>query len=137
MINFFVEDIPFKLTEKQKHKNWLKAVAQAEGFAMGDLNYIFCSDEYLLNVNRQYLDHDYYTDIITFDNSEEENRIDGDIFVSIDRIKDNAKTLNQPYEYEQKRVLVHGLLHLLGYPDKSEEEASVMRSKEELYIKLF
>ncbi|KAA9352797.1 rRNA maturation RNase YbeY [Larkinella humicola] len=131
MIRFFTEDIPFTLSRKIPTRQWLTALALKEGFSVGELNYIFCSDEYLLQVNREYLEHDYYTDIITFDNSEEENRLEGDIFVSIDRVRDNARQLNIPEEQELRRVLAHGLLHLCGYGDKTDEEVKRMREKEE------
>jgi probable rRNA maturation factor len=129
-IHFFEEDIKYKLKEKNKFKGWIKGIALGEGYKIGELNYIFCSDEYLYNINVEYLDHDTYTDIITFDNSEEEDLVEGDIFVSIERIQDNASTNNLPFETELKRVISHGLLHLLGYKDKTPEEKSIMRSKE-------
>ncbi|GAB3246153.1 rRNA maturation RNase YbeY [Larkinella harenae] len=131
MIRFFTEDTPFNLPHKLPTRQWLTALAKREGFGIGELNYIFCSDEYLLQVNREYLAHDYYTDIITFDNSEEENRLEGDIFVSIDRVRDNARQLNIPEEQELRRVLAHGLLHLSGYGDKTDDEVRLMRQKEE------
>ncbi|WP_128547394.1 rRNA maturation RNase YbeY [Larkinella soli] len=135
MLRFFTEDIAFKLPQKQKTRKWLNELAAREGFTIGQLNYIFCSDEYLLNVNREYLDHDYYTDIITFDNSDEEDRLEGDIFISIDRVRDNARQLSISEEQELRRVLAHGLLHLCGYGDKSEEEARQMRAGEEESLK--
>ena len=131
MIRFFTEDTKFNLSQKIPTRQWLTSVATNEGFSVGELNYIFCSDDYLLQVNREYLEHDYYTDIITFDNSEEENRLEGDIFVSIDRVRDNARQLNVPEEQELRRVLAHGLLHLCGYGDKTDEEVNQMRQKEE------
>jgi len=137
MINFHVEDIDFKLQQKLKLKNWLKSVLEAEGFVLGDINYVFCSDEYLLKINVEYLDHDYLTDIITFDNSEDEELIEGDIFISIDRVVDNAKTFQVSTEHELRRVLVHGVLHLCGYLDKTDEEEKLMREKENHYLQLF
>ncbi|RFS14090.1 rRNA maturation RNase YbeY [Emticicia sp. C21] len=137
MINFHLEDIDIKIQQKVKLKSWLKSVIESEGFKLGDINYVFCSDDYLLKVNIEYLDHDYLTDIITFDNSEEEELIEGDIFISIDRVKDNAKTFEVSFEYELKRVLVHGVLHLCGYLDKTDEEEKLMRSKENNYLQLF
>jgi len=136
-INFFTEDIKFDLTQKQKRKNWLKQIAQSENFKIGELNYIFCSDEYLYQINVDYLNHHTYTDIITFDNSEEEQLIEGDIFVSIDRVKENAQKLNQEESSELSRVISHGLLHLMGYKDKTKTDAEVMRSKEAFAIELF
>ncbi|WP_337040956.1 rRNA maturation RNase YbeY [Emticicia sp. 17c] len=137
MINFHNEDVAFKLQQKQKIKNWLKQVIEQEGYVLSELNYIFCSDDYLLQVNIEYLDHDYLTDIITFDNSEEDKLIEGDIFISIDRVKDNAKQFEVSTDYELKRVLVHGVLHLCGYLDKTEQEEQLMRSKENFYLQLF
>lgn len=136
-INFFVEEIPFKLSQKSKRKKWLKSIATSENYAIGALNFIFCSDEYLYNINVKYLNHDTYTDIITFDNSEEEHIIEGDIFISVDRIKENAKILENKEEEELNRVISHGLFHLLGYKDKSKEESELMRSREETAIDLF
>ncbi|GAB3897831.1 rRNA maturation RNase YbeY [Spirosoma agri] len=135
MIRFFNEDVPYKLPQKQATRQWLKQQAEREGYAVGDLNYIFCSDEYVLQVNRDYLEHDYYTDIITFDQSEEEGKIEGDIFVSVDRVADNAAQLGVPAEQEMRRVLAHGLLHLCGYGDKTDEEEALMRTKEEEWLR--
>ncbi|MEA5140774.1 rRNA maturation RNase YbeY [Arcicella rigui] len=137
MIVFFNEDIDFKFQHKNLLKKWLKKVAETEGFKMKNLNYIFCSDEYLHKINVEYLEHDTYTDIITFDNSEEESDIEGDIFVSIERIKDNSQELKTAFEDEFKRVLVHGLLHLCGYDDHSDEDELMMRNKEDFYIQQF
>jgi len=131
MLRFFTEDITFSLPQKTQTRAWLKDLATREGFKIGELNYIFCSDEYLLQVNREHLDHDYYTDIITFDNSEEETKLEGDIFISVDRVRDNAQALGVPHEQELRRVLAHGLLHLSGYGDKTDAEAAQMRQKEE------
>jgi rRNA maturation RNase YbeY len=137
MINFFNEDINFKLKDKTLFKAWLKKVAEKEGFRINDLNYIFCSDQYLLQINLEYLDHDTYTDIITFDNSEDESILEGDIFVSIERIIDNSKTLNTSFDDEIKRVIIHGLLHLCGYDDKSIHDKAEMRLLESKYILIF
>jgi len=136
-VNFFVEDIKFNLKEKIKFKNWIRGIAKQEGQKVGELNYIFCSDEYLYNINVEYLDHDTYTDIITFDNSDEEGLIEGDIFISIERVKDNAEKSNTHFDTELKRVLSHGILHLLGYKDKSEADQSIMRGKEDKAINSF
>ena len=136
-INFFEEEVSFSLKEKRKRKTWLKKIAEAENHKILELNYIFCSDEYLLNINVEYLDHDTYTDIITFDNSEKEEVLEGDIFISIERVRENSQTLEINEEKELSRVISHGLFHLLGYKDKSEEEAILMRNKEEFAINLF
>ena len=116
---------------------WLFSLIEKHNYELETLNYIFCSDEYLLNVNKEYLDHDYYTDIITFDNSEEEELIESDIFVSLERVADNANTEKTSFDNELLRVLAHGVLHLFGYKDKSEEDAKIMRSKEEESIELY
>ena len=136
-INFFEEETTFRLDKRQKRKKWLKSIADSEEFKILDLNYIFCSDEYLYNINVEYLNHDTYTDIITFDNSEEENKIEGDIFISIDRVEENSKKLQVPIEDELSRVISHGLFHLMGYKDKKKEEVEKMRTKEEFAINLF
>ena len=117
MLKFFSEEIDFKLTLPQKTSKWIKTISESEGYDLISLNYIFCSDEYLLEINKQYLDHDYYTDIITFDNSEDEGKIEGDIYISVDRVKENADTFGTDFETEMRRVLIHGLLHLMGYTD--------------------
>ena len=136
-IHFFSEEIRFTLKEKLNRKRWLTKIATNAGFKIKELNYVFCSDEYLYQMNRDYLKHDTYTDIITFDNSEKKDDIEGDIFVSIDRVRENAKTHTQEVETEMNRVLAHGLLHLMGYKDKTQEEAALMRLKEEESIKLY
>ena len=136
-IHFFSEEIKFTLREKLNRKRWLKKIATNAGFTIKELNYVFCSDEYLYQMNRDYLKHDSYTDIITFDNSEKKGDIEGDIFVSIDRVRENAKTHAQEVETEMNRVLAHGLLHLMGYKDKTLEEVALMRLKEEESIKLY
>lgn len=131
-IKFNEEDASISFVKKKEHiKVWINDVVVAHNAKIIEINYIFCSDEYLLNVNKEYLQHDYYTDIITFDNSEYEGEIESDIFVSIDRIRDNAETLNEPFEREFHRVLIHGVLHLLGFKDKSEEDEKTMRAKED------
>jgi probable rRNA maturation factor len=135
-INFFEEDISFKLKDKIKVKQWIKTTIEAEGYALKELNYIFCSDQYLLQINQQYLDHDTYTDIVTFDNSEEDKIIAGDIFISIDRIRENAFKFNSGEVNELHRVIIHGALHLLGYQDKKAESKKTMTGKEDQYLSL-
>jgi probable rRNA maturation factor len=137
MLNFFNEDIDFKFQGKNIFKSWLKKVSEKEGFKINNLNYIFCSDEYLHKINLEYLDHDTFTDIITFDNSESESIIEGDIFISIERVRENSETLNTVFDEELKRVIVHGLLHLCGYDDHSVEEKAEMRRLESEYIEIF
>ena len=133
-IHFFTEDITYLLKDKRLVKKWLQAVIVSESFVLEELNFIFCSDDYLLNMNQQYLDHDTYTDVITFDNSTESKVIVGDIFISIDRVKENAANLNIPAIEELQRVMVHGTLHLLGYKDKSKAAKTQMTTKEDFYL---
>ena len=136
MIQFCSEDITFSLKEKLKHKAWLNEVAKQEGKKILELSYVFCSDEYLLQINQEYLNHDTLTDIVTFDNSEDPKKIEGDIFISIDRVKENGEKLGTS-NTELERVMVHGLLHLLGYKDKKKEDKAVMTEKEDFYIKQY
>jgi len=136
-INFFSEEIAFNLPQKLKRKAWLKEIAKTENFNIGELNYIFCSDEYLHKINVDYLNHDTYTDIITFDNSEGGKTIEGDIFISIDRVKENAVKHEQDETAELSRVISHGLFHLMGYKDKTKEQSEVMRNQENLGIQLY
>ena len=132
MIQYFFEDIePIEISPNTT--NWLENLITSEQKKIGDINYIFCDDEYLLQVNRDYLQHDYYTDIITFDYVKGKT-ISGDIFVSLPRISDNASTLTKSFEDELHRVLAHGILHLCGYKDKTEAEEKEMRSKEDFYL---
>jgi probable rRNA maturation factor len=133
-INFFEEDIAYTLKNKIKLKQWIKAAVIEEGFRLDELTYVFCSDEYLLKMNQQYLDHDTYTDIITFDHSEEEELITGDIFISIPRIKENAQKFSVSEADELHRVIIHGALHLLGYTDKTTTAKKKMSLKEDHYL---
>lgn len=133
-IHFFSEDLEFTLKQKTNVRNWIKSTIIAEGYALDELNFIFCSDAYLLTINQQYLDHDTYTDIITFDNSEEEDRITGDIFISVERVRENANHFGVAFEDELHRVIIHGTLHLLGYPDKTKVEKTRMTQKEDEYL---
>lgn len=131
MIQFFYENLQESVNTD--YTKWLEEIILSEEKKLGEINYIFCDDEYLLKINQDYLQHDYYTDIITFD-SVKGKTISGEIFVSLQRISDNASTLSKNYEEELRRVLAHGILHLCGYKDKSEEEEQEMRSKEDFYI---
>ncbi|KMQ66611.1 rRNA maturation factor [Chryseobacterium angstadtii] len=134
MIQFFYENLQESVnTDYQK---WLEDIILSEEKKLGEINYIFCDDEYLLKINQDYLQHDYYTDIITFDYVKGKT-ISGEIFVSLQRISDNASTLSKDYEEELKRVLAHGILHLSGYKDKTEEEEKEMRRMEDLYLAKF
>lgn len=135
MIQFFFENID-EIPISTATISWLEAVIKTENKKLGEINYILCDDEYLLKVNQDFLDHDYYTDIITFDYVKGKT-ISGDIFVSLPRISDNAKTLVRDFNSEFHRVLAHGILHLMGYKDKTEEEITVMRQKEDFYLNVF
>lgn len=134
MINFHSEKEGFKLKEILKKKRWLKELAQNEGFKILELTYIIMDDESLLKINIEYLQHDTYTDIITFDNSEKKGKIEGDIFISVDRVMENASKFKVDFETELRRVLAHGLLHLCGYKDKKDDEVKIMRAKEDFYL---
>lgn len=133
-ILFHSEEIPFVLKQKAEIRKWIRATITNENQLCGDISFIFCSDEYLLDMNIQYLQHDTLTDIITFDNSEEEGLIEGDIFISIDRIRDNASQFNTSERDELHRVIIHGILHLLGYKDKGEQHQAKMTEKENQYL---
>ncbi len=135
MIQFFAEDVEYDLPNPTKAKRWLKFVIETEGFTLNQLNYIFCSDEYLLNMNREHLQHDYYTDIITFDTSDNEKQVEGEIYISTDRVKENAENLSIEFDEELRRVIVHGVLHLVGYIDDTEASKGKMRQKEDFYLK--
>ncbi len=132
---FHFEDLHFSLLQKRKITQWLNDCCVKEKKKLGDLNYIFCSDKYLLKVNKKYLDHNYLTDVITFDNTSPDG-VSGDIFISYDRVKDNAKSFGQNRVDELHRVMIHGLLHLIGYSDKNPEQQKVMKSKEDFYLSL-
>ncbi len=134
MISFFYEGVERKIDRPLKTKQWLKEVIVTEGYKVGHINYIFCSDDYLLEINRQHLDHDYYTDIITFDNSDTEEVIEGDMFISTERISENADSQGIKYNKELLRVMVHGILHLIGYNDKTVQDITEMRKKEDHYL---
>ncbi|HMT27674.1 MAG TPA: rRNA maturation RNase YbeY [Bacteroidia bacterium] len=134
-INFFSENIPFTLTNKTLIRSWLLKCAKSEKQTISELNYIFCSDNYLKKINKQFLNHNYFTDIITFPTSPAgEKNISGDIFISIDRVRENAKTYGVRINKELNRVMVHGLLHLCGYKDKTSAEENKMREKENFYL---
>jgi len=135
-ITFFTEDIKFTLKHKTIIRAWIKATIVAEGYKLSELNFILCSDEYLLRINQDYLQHDDYTDVITFDNSEELKMIVGDIFISIDRIKENAANFGSTALAELCRVIIHGTLHLLGYKDKTKAAKTLMTSKEDEYLSM-
>ena len=129
MINFNYE-IEFELQDEAKNENWLSDVIESEDKTEGEINYIFCDDEYLLKMNVEFLEHDTLTDIISFDYTMG-SLISGDIFISIERVKENALEFNTSFEDELRRVMVHGILHYCGYKDKTEEDSVLMRKKEE------
>lgn len=135
MISFNYES-DFSLEQEEVYASWIETIVESEKKTLGEISYIFCDDEYLHTINMQYLNHDTLTDIISFDYTEGDI-ISGDIFVSIERVVDNAKDYNVPFDEELKRVLAHGILHYCGYKDKSDEDALLMRTKEEEKIKLF
>lgn len=136
-IQFFNEDLSFDLKEKNVIRRWLTTSARSEGFSIGSINFIFTSDEYLLTINQKYLQHDTLTDIITFDNSENEGVIEADIFISIPRVRENASKIKVTFNEELNRVLIHGMLHLVGYSDKSARAKKEMTEKEDHYLSLF
>jgi rRNA maturation RNase YbeY len=135
MISFNYE-LDFSLQNEDAFSSWISSVIVSENKKEGDINYIFCDDEYILEINKQYLNHDYYTDIISFDYSVG-NELHGDVFVSIDRIRENAVDFKVPFEDELKRVIIHGVLHYCGYKDKTSEEEVLMRVKEDEKIAMF
>ena len=135
MISFNYET-DFELDNESQYEDWISRIIESEGFDEGEINYIFCDDEYLHKINVEYLDHDTLTDIISFDYTVG-NLIQGDIFVSIERVKDNANDFNVSFDEELKRVLSHGVLHYCGYKDKSPEDEALMRSKEEEKMQMF
>lgn len=135
MIQFFFENID-EITLPPNTENWLKELIISEDKKPGEINYIFCDDDHLLQVNKDFLNHDYYTDVITFDYVKGKT-ISADIFVSLPRILDNSSTLSNAFNSELLRVLAHGILHLCGYKDKTDEEISEMRQKEDYYLSIF
>ena len=133
MVRYFNEDVSFVFKQRLLNNSWLKLVAGSEMRRLGAVNIIFCSDNYILDINLRYLHHDYFTDIITFDYSEK-NVLSGDLFISIDSVRDNAVFYCTDFHDELNRVIVHGLLHLVGYDDHTDEDIKVMRSKEDYYL---
>lgn len=134
-ISFHSEDVDFQLENEQKIIDWINSTIQQEEKSATEITYVFCSDEYLYKMNLEYLNHDTYTDIITFDYTEN-SFVSGDIFISVDRVKENAIKFNNTFLNELSRVIIHGVLHLVGYKDKSTEQKQVMRSKEDFYLTL-
>jgi probable rRNA maturation factor len=133
-IEFHNEDVDYELEHPDRVRFWIVETVRAEDGILGDLNFIFCSDEYLYQMNVDYLGHDTYTDVITFPYSEE--HVEGDIFISVDRIRENAQTFGVTERQEMLRVIIHGVLHLLGYGDLTDEEEKTMREKEDFYLSM-
>lgn len=139
MINFFCEDIEFVLKEKLRHKRWIKNTILSENQDCGDINFIFTSDKFLLEINKKYLEHNYYTDVITFDTTDYFNKklISGDVFISVESVRSNAQQYGELFENEMRRVIIHGVLHLLGYDDHTDEDKHNMRERENIYLNTF
>ncbi len=135
-IHFHFEDVQLNSFMEVSAKAWIARSIEAEKRQVGELNYIFCSDQYLLQINQEYLNHDTFTDIVTF-NYVENNVISGDLFISIDRVKENSVEVKSTYSQELNRILIHGVLHLIGYNDISTKEAQEIRAKEDFYLTLF
>lgn len=135
MVRYFTEDIKFEYKNRLFNNRWLKMVAGSEMKKLGDINIIFCSDNYILDVNMRYLQHDYFTDIITFDYCEG-SVLSGDLFISIDSVRENSEHYGTAFDEELHRVIVHGVLHLIGYDDHSDEDIAMMRSKENYYLNM-
>jgi probable rRNA maturation factor len=136
MISFSNVETDFKLKNKLKVRNWVRSILAQEGKRFGDISYVFCTDAYLLKMNIEYLKHDTLTDIITFDYSEN-GKLAGDIFISIERVIENAKSFSVSVDEELARVLAHGVLHLSGFKDKKPDDKKLMRTKEDFYLRLF
>jgi probable rRNA maturation factor len=135
MIAYYSENVRVPKFKRRHMNTWIKAVAQVYGKTIGDVSYIFCDDAKILEVNKTYLKHNYFTDIITFDNTEH-NRLSGDVFISVDTVRDNAKRFGVSFSEELHRVMIHGILHLCGQNDKTQEESKQMREKENMALKL-
>ena len=135
-IHFFLEEVNYNLRKKKSIRNWIIQTAENEDYKVGKLNYILTNDEILVQLNKEYLRHFTLTDIITFDLSEDEGFLTGDIYISVDRARENAKKFKDSLNNEIKRLMIHGILHLIGYKDKSQSERELMRAKEEYYLSL-
>ena len=135
-IYFFNEEVSYILRDKNKIRKWILYAISSEDYGEGNINFIFCTDKFLHSANLQYLQHDTFTDIITFDTSDKTKEISGDIFISIERVKENSKAYNVFFKTELFRVMIHGILHLLGYKDKTQKEQKIMKAKEDYYLSL-
>ena len=134
LVQFFAEDVDLPLEETETLSRWIGESAAHEGFTIDEVSYIFCSDDFLLGINQQYLQHDDLTDIITFPYHEGGHQISGDVFISTDRVEENARKFQVPFDDELRRVMIHGLLHLVGYVDGTKEDKAFMRTKEDFYL---
>lgn len=135
MISYYFQDTDFKFRDRRKTNEWLKLAAESEIRRIGNISIIFCSDNYVLDINQKYLHHDYFTDIITFDYCEGD-RLSGDLFISVDSVRENSVEFGTEFKDELNRVIIHGLLHLVGYDDHTEKDIKLMRSKENYYLSL-
>ena len=135
MISYYFQDSDFKFRDRRKTNEWLKLAAESEIRRIGNISIIFCSDNYVLDINQKYLQHDYFTDIITFDYCEGD-RLSGDLFISVDSVRENSVEFGTEFKDELNRVIIHGLLHLVGYDDHTEKDIKLMRSKENYYLSL-
>jgi len=135
MVSYFFEDTNFKFKNRKFNNSWLKMVAESEIKKLGQISIIFCSDNYILDINQRYLQHDFFTDIITFDYCEG-NVLSGDLFISVDSVRENSIFYDVDFENELNRVIVHGILHLIGYDDHTEDDIKVMREKENYYLEM-
>ena len=135
MVSYFTQDTGFKFTGKLVNNRWLKIMAESESRKLGNINIIFCSDPYILDINKKYLKHNYYTDIITFDYCEGQV-LSGDLFISVDTVRANAVFYKTDFSEELNRVIIHGVLHLAGYDDQTDDQKAQMRSKEDYYLKI-
>lgn len=131
---FFKEKVKVRLMNREKLQHWIKKAVKQEGCVLGCINFIFCSDPYLRQLNKNYLKHDYFTDIVTFDNSTEKKIIEGDVFISIDRVRINSALYNVSFKEELQRVMIHGVLHLTGYSDKNSGEKINMKKREDYWL---
>lgn len=133
MISYYFQDTDFKFRDRRRTNEWLKLAAESEIRRIGNISIIFCSDNYVLDINQKYLQHDYFTDIITFDYCEGD-RLSGDLFISVDSVRENSVEFGTEFKDELNRVIIHGLLHLVGYDDHTEKDIKLMRSKENYYL---
>lgn len=133
-INFFKEEVKFRLLHQEGLRKWIIKAIRSEGYTLENLNFVFCNDKKLLQMNKEYLQHNYFTDIITFDNSTEKKTVEGDIFISVDMVMTNSKKFKTTFQDELHRVMIHGVLHLLGYSDKNPKAQAAMRKMEDMWL---